>query len=154
MAKKTELSARISKIRSVFCNGDNGKFASETGLSVQLASSICTGNKPAGEGTLNKILSAYPRVNKVWLFLGEGDMLRPEPSVQADVTATNVSNNVSGGVLHDNDIRQYSGLDNDRLIKLLENKDKQIADFIALINAKERQISDLIAMLKPRLNNE
>lgn len=154
MAKKTELSARISKIRSVFCDGDNGKFSSDTGLSIQLASSICTGNKPAGERTLNKILSAYPRVNKAWLFLGEGDMLRPDSVVQANVPVSTASNNVSGGILHDNNIRQYSGLNNDMLITLLENKDRQIAELIALMETRDRQISDLIAMLKPKLNDE
>ena len=78
MPKKTDLNIRISKIRDIFCDSDNRKFAKELGISVQSASSICTGNKPAGDGTLNKILNAFPRVNKVWLFLGEGDMLRPE----------------------------------------------------------------------------
>ncbi len=137
MAKKTDLSLRISKIRGVFCGDDNRKFAQELGMSEQLASSICTGNKPAGDGTLNKILSAFPRVSKVWLFLGEGEMLRPEPTVSVEHSAnTAIGNNVGGDVVQINNEEKQGKSDVDRLITLLENKDKQIDRLIALLEEK------------------
>jgi transcriptional regulator with XRE-family HTH domain len=133
MAKKTELSIRITRIRKVFCNGDNREFAKELGLSEQVASSICTGNKPAGEGTLNKILKAFPRVNKVWLFLGEGEMLRPEPSISSEqIKNAAIGNNVSGDIVVRNE-DQSDKTDIYRLIRLLENKDRQIDRLISLL---------------------
>ncbi len=136
MGKKTEKSARISKIRSVFCGDDNQKFALEIGISEQLASSICTGNKPAGAGTLEKILSAFPRVNRIWLFMGEGEMLRPEPAaISADVV--NMATGNSGKVNQNSKVIKPTGNpDYDRLITLLENKDRQIDRLISLLEDK------------------
>lgn len=135
--KKTELSLRISKIRAMFCDDDNRKFAQELGISEQLASSICTGNKPAGDGTLNKILSAFPRVSKVWLFLGEGDMLRPEPVISADnAVNTAIGNSVNGDIVQVKSENKGEKTDIDRLITLLENKDRQIDRLIALLEEK------------------
>lgn len=137
MAKRTELSLRISKIRAMFCDDDNRKFAQELGISEQLASSICTGNKPAGDGTLNKILSAFPRVSKVWLFLGEGDMLRPEPVISADnAVNTAIGNSVNGDIVQVKSENKGEKTDIDRLITLLENKDRQIDRLIALLEEK------------------
>ena len=137
MAKRTELSIRISKIRAMFCDDDNRKFAQELGISEQLASSICTGNKPAGDGTLNKVLSAFPRVSKVWLFLGEGDMLRPEPTMSAD-NAVNaaIGNSVKGNIVQVKGETKGEKTDIQRLITLLENKDRQIDRLIALLEEK------------------
>lgn len=136
MAKKTELSNRISKIRGIFCDGDNRKFAAKLGLSEQVASSICTGNKPAGDGTLNKILNAFPSVNKVWLFLGEGDMLRTEPNMpQEQITNSAIGNNVGGNIVVKNEDMPDKS-DVYRLIRLLENKDRQIDRLITLLEER------------------
>ncbi len=138
--KKTDLSFRISKVRGVFCSDDNRKFAQELGISEQLASSICTGNKPAGDGTLNKILHAFPRVNKVWLFLGEGEMLRSEPTISAEhIDNAAFGNSVSGDIVQVKNESQHSKSDIDRLITLLENKDRQIDRLIALLEDKFNQ---------------
>lgn len=135
MAKKTDKSGRISKIRSVFCGDDNQKFALEIGISEQLASSICTGNKPAGTGTLEKILAAFPRINRVWLFMGEGEMLRPEPTISADVVNQAIGN--KGDVIqHGKEGGPVDSTDIARLISLLENKDKQIDRLISLLEDK------------------
>lgn len=136
MAKKTDLSNRITKIRGTFCDGDNRKFAQALGMSEQVASSICTGNKPAGDGTLNKILKAFPRVNKVWLFLGEGEMLRQEPSISSEqIKNSAIGNNVSGDIVVTNeDLKDKSDIY--RLIRLLENKDRQIDRLISLLEGR------------------
>jgi transcriptional regulator with XRE-family HTH domain len=124
------LSFRITEIRDFFCNKDNQKFAKALGISVQLASSICTGNKPAGNKTLGRILNAYPIINKVWLVYGEGDMLLDENKskehkttkvMPKDITATEQSNI-------------------ERLITLLEAKDRQIEKLINLLEHKNEHI--------------
>lgn len=136
MAKKTDLSNRITKIRGMFCDGDNRKFSQALGMSEQVASSICTGNKPAGDGTLNKILKAFPRVNKVWLFLGEGEMLKQEPSISSEqIKNSAIGNNVSGDIVVTNeDLKDKSDIY--RLIRLLENKDRQIDRLISLLEGR------------------
>ncbi|MBR1785310.1 MAG: hypothetical protein IJ760_07755 [Bacteroidales bacterium] len=137
MAKKTDLSLRISKVRAMFCGDDNRKFALELGISEQLASSICTGNKPAGDGTLNKVLNAFPRVSKAWLFLGEGDMLRPESTLNANhVGNAAIGNSVSGDIVQVENKHKQEKSDVDRLITLLENKDRQIDRLIALLEER------------------
>ncbi len=136
MTKKTEKSIRISRIRSVFCGDDNQEFASRIGISDQLASSICTGNKPAGAGTLEKILSAFPRVNRVWLFMGEGEMLKAEPTISTEVI--NVANGNNGDVQQCKEVGSVSNPDYDRLITLLENKDRQIDRLISLLEEKNK----------------
>lgn len=133
MSEKDELATRISKIRAVFCDNDNTKFSEKLGLSKQHASSICTGNKIAGDALLNKILHVFPSINKSWLKLGEGEMLRELPAEQINNTAINNSNSsiIQGQTANNSDI--------DRLIRLLENKDKQIDRLISLLEAKQNQ---------------
>ena len=137
MTKRTDLSIRISKIRAMFCDDDNREFANKLRISEQLASSICTGNKPAGDGTLNKILKAFPNVSKVWLFLGEGDMLRSDVIDNTSITNTVIGNRVGGDIVQGKEIhteQNQSGLD--RMIALLENKDRQIDRLISLLEEK------------------
>lgn len=140
MGKQTDKSVRISKVRSVFCADDNQKFAYETGISEQLASSICTGNKPAGTGTLEKILAAYPRVSRVWLFMGEGEMLRPEPTISSEVVNIATGNNKE--LNQGKEIKTTGNPDIDRLITLLENKDRQIDRLISLLESKYEPSND------------
>lgn len=74
-SKLSEMPIRIKQIRSVFCMGDNGEFAKKLGKSKQYVSSLCNGNESTGKKITEEILAAFPQVNRVWLMLGEGDML-------------------------------------------------------------------------------
>lgn len=70
----TAKSNRISQIRDTLCHGSNVEFAQRLNSSTNYTSSLCNGQKPIGEKILNKILSVFPEVDKVWLFFGDGSM--------------------------------------------------------------------------------
>ncbi len=71
------INEKIAKIREVFCDGDNAKFAKMIGKQPQYASNICKG-KNVGEKLKEQILDIFPQVNRVWLLTGEGEMLKSE----------------------------------------------------------------------------
>lgn len=78
------------QIRDYFCNGSNRKFAKKMKMSEQYVSNMTHGSKNISANFLDKILEAFPLVNKSWLYFGDGDMLN----------ATNtgdISNNHAGG---------------------------------------------------------
>lgn len=72
---KTEISQRITEIKTFFCDGNNTQFAAKLGIKEQYASNICNGTKSTGAKLLDKILDTFPEVSRPWLFFGEGDML-------------------------------------------------------------------------------
>lgn len=74
----TILSNRIAQIREFFCDGDNTEFAKKMQSSTNYTSSLCNGNKAIGKKILDKILDIFPDVSKVWLYFGEGPMLKGE----------------------------------------------------------------------------
>lgn len=91
-SKFSERGKRISKIREVFCGGDNTKFAEILGTSTTFTSGICNGQKNAGEKLLDSIIEAFPQVNEVWLYFGKGAMTLdgsvPNPAVEQPVEDT------------------------------------------------------------------
>jgi transcriptional regulator with XRE-family HTH domain len=99
---KTEVSQRIAKIKTYFCNNNNGEFARKLGVTEQYASNISNGTKSTGAKLLDKILETFPQVSKQWLYLGEGEMLSTStPAVtqhidlSADDTIANLNDYIS-----------------------------------------------------------
>lgn len=75
------------------------------------------------------ILNTYQEINPQWLLTGDGNMIRQDHNT----TETNGGNNVSG-ILAGSNIKQYSYDQNiERLITLLESKDRQIEKLISII---------------------
>lgn len=75
------------------------------------------------------ILNTYQEINPQWLLTGDGNMIRQDHNT----TETNGGNNVSG-ILAGNNIKQYSYDQNiERLITLLESKDRQIEKLLSII---------------------
>lgn len=103
----SNLGNRIAKIRTELCDENNTMFAEKLGIAKQTASNLCGGSKGAGKRTIDKILDAFPEVNRKWLVLGEGPMLAGDHSAQ-----TNVGD-------HSNNSGNITTVD-DRLVRLLE----------------------------------
>ena len=75
------------------------------------------------------ILNTYQEINPQWLLTGDGNMIRQDHNT----TETNGGNNVSG-ILAGSNIKQYSYDQNiERLITLLESKDRQIEKLLSII---------------------
>lgn len=83
----TETAYRISQIRKLLCNGSNTEFAAKIGKSTQYASQLCSGSRGIGKKILGELLDAFPQVNRTWLLLGEGDMLKGVAPIAATAQA-------------------------------------------------------------------
>lgn len=117
---------RISKIRELYCDGNNVVFAEKLGVSKQYSSGLCTAGERISERTLEKILKIFPEINRTWLFFGEGDMKIEEKTTHR----------------HDNVEKQKSETPIDAQIvmlrEMLREKESKIEELIA-DNAQLRQ---------------
>ena len=72
------ISNRLDKIRKVYCEGKNTVFAERIGKDTSYTSQICNGTKSVGKSVMETILTAFPEVNRSWLYFGEGPMDRSQ----------------------------------------------------------------------------
>ena len=79
-----ELNKRIVEIMVRF-NHSKSSLATELGVSLPLITHITTGRNKPGIELLQRVLQRFPDIDPLWLFLGEGNMLKPEPK-QIDLT--------------------------------------------------------------------
>lgn len=130
----------------------------ECKLSQGLLSQARTGKSDLGNSTINKILSIYQDLNRVWLLTGEGEMLNPTYSNNR--VTMNGNENVSniGGqhisislpeegsqkiIKPDGTVEVHSM---DKNIEKSNNTDK----FIELLKKKDEQIDRLITLLEKK----
>lgn len=90
---------------------------------------------------LDQILRAYPKINKVWLLTGEGDMLKGDIEIKFKNT----------------DMFDFVAMGSDVYADLLDKliKEKRLAPF-ALLEQKDQEIKELnreIGRLEERLQN-
>ena len=79
-----KLNKRIVEIMVRF-NHSKSSLATELGVSLPLITHITTGRNKPGIELLQRVLQRFPDINPNWLFLGDGDMMKPEPK-QVDMT--------------------------------------------------------------------
>ena len=72
--------------------------------------------------------------------MGEGEMLRPEPTISSEVVNIATGNNKE--LNQGKEIKTTGNPDIDRLITLLENKDRQIDRLISLLESKYEPSND------------
>lgn len=133
--KDPSLGARFSKIRSVFCDGKNLVFAQKIGVSAQNASGYCNGNTAIGPKIIDQTLAAFPQVSRAWLVLGEGDMIRAENN---NSEVDNNSPVVNNGMQQNETYNSSMDVIN-RLVTIIENKDRQVASLISMLNAQKEK---------------
>lgn len=66
---------RIELIMNQF-NLTQTKMANKIGIKQPNLSAILNHKRPCDEGITNKILLAFPDINRLWLITGEGDMIK------------------------------------------------------------------------------
>ena len=127
---------RILQIRDYFCNGNNREFAKKLNMSEQYASNMTHGTKNISATFLNKILDAFPDVDRTWLYFGEGSMLKNN-------NTGDISNNHAGGDILGNGA-----------VKTTPENDTTIAELVAIIKRltetnkqQSEQITKLIDLL-------
>lgn len=131
MAKNNkEISARVLLIRQKLCADNNKEFAEKLGFTPQYASNICNGSKTIGEETLEKILTVFPEINKIWLLTGEGEMLRTSSNLPAPFTQ---SSTFSGQQLGSVTVPAEAWAIIQAQAESLRAKDEQISRLITLI---------------------
>ena len=85
----------LKKLRKVHSQAD---FAKEVGIGVVQLSEIVSGKRKVSEYYVNKILTRFPEINKIWLLHGEGEMIKSCDIIQDSpiTTAENHSTAVTG----------------------------------------------------------
>ena len=124
---------RISKIRALFCDGNNAEFADRLGFSKQYSSGLCTAGERITERTLEKILTAFPEVNRSWLYFGEGEMLIAEAAPKprrniVEASSKDIASEAQVALLRD----------------ILQEKDKQIAELTADNALLRKELRELL----------
>ena len=76
---------RLDKYMAVAGINDN-QMTVNAGLSIGLLNNARRGNYDIGKKSIDKILSFYQDLNKVWLLTGEGEMLKTAHEVRPDHT--------------------------------------------------------------------
>jgi len=79
-----ELNKRIVEIMVRF-NHSKSSLATELGVSLPLITHITTGRNKPGIELLQRVMQRFPDIDPIWLFLGEGVMLKPAPK-QVDLS--------------------------------------------------------------------
>lgn len=101
-------------------------FAEKCSILPETISNIKRGLHGISNKVFNKIITAFPEINKEWLRDGEGEMIINNQSVE-NVSGTGiVGNNVSGGGINDNSIVEG-------LMRTIERRDEQIDRLLSII---------------------
>lgn len=112
--KICNIGERFAKIRVVFCENNNKKFAELTGIDPRSLSSICTGNRNPGKDVIERVLAAFQDINRAWLVLGEGEMLK------SGVSQTN-NGSVGGDMIASMKTERQESDQIDRLLDKMED---------------------------------
>gem|GEM_PF-1118846 len=95
----------------------------------------------------NKILSAFPELNKSWLLSGEGNMLKNNVNVGGDNTGVVVNGDNTNSPI---DNRHYYSDSPDVLKAQIELLDERIKEKDAQIKEKDAQIKEKDAQIKEK----
>jgi len=107
------------------------RFEKETGLSNGYVNNI---RKSISENTLKKITNAFPELNRIWLMLGEGEMLNNQPVIQEPPTG------------------HYALAEKDKIIEWLNRELKDKREIICHLIEESKQKNGEINKLKSELD--
>lgn len=119
----------IGKMNDFWAQSGKSKaeMSRELGVDAGTFTNILNGNRGVSVGVLAKFLETYPSVSAEWLMRGVGSMYAAD--VAASVTG-------DGNIANNNNSQINAGDTINRLVSLLEEKDKQINQLLQLLAAK------------------
>lgn len=101
---------------------NDNQVTTQCDLSVGLIGKARKGRSDIGRKAIEKILTNYPDINRVWLLTGEGEMLRTEHN---NITNSNVIEGSPGAKITSNE------------------KDREIEYLRTMLAEKDARISEL-----------
>ena len=116
----------IGKMNDFWAQSGKSKaeMSRELGVDAGTFGNILNGNRGVSAGLLSKFLETYPSVSAEWLMRGVGSMFAADGRVGGE----NITNN--------NNSQINAGDAINRLVSLLEEKDKQINQLLQILASK------------------
>ena len=116
----------IGKMNDFWAQSGKSKaeMSRELGVDAGTFGSILNGNRGVSAGLLSKFLETYPSVSAEWLMRGVGSMFAADGHVGGENIANNNNSQINAGDTIN------------RLVSLLEEKDKQINQLLQILASK------------------
>lgn len=116
----------IGKMNDFWAQSGKSKaeMSRELGVDAGTFGNILNGNRGVSAGLLSKFLETYPSVSAEWLVRGVGSMFAADGHVGGENIANNNNSQINAGDTIN------------RLVSLLEEKDKQINQLLQILAAK------------------
>ena len=116
----------IGKMNDFWAQSGKSKaeMSRELGVDAGTFGNILNGNRGVSAGLLSKFLETYPSVSAEWLMRGVGSMFAADGRVGGENIANNSNSQINAGDTIN------------RLVSLLEEKDKQINQLLQILASK------------------
>lgn len=116
----------IGKMNDFWAQSGKSKaeMSRELGVDAGTFGNILNGNRGVSAGLLSKFLETYPSVSAEWLMHGVGSMFAADGHVGGENIANNNNSQINAGDTIN------------RLVSLLEEKDKQINQLLQILASK------------------
>lgn len=116
----------IGKMNDFWAQSGKSKaeMSRELGVDAGTFGNILNGNRGVSAGLLSKFLETYPSVSAEWLMRGVGSMFASDGHVGGENIANNNNSQINAGDTIN------------RLVSLLEEKDKQINQLLQILATK------------------
>ena len=116
----------IGKMNDFWTQSGKSKaeMSRELGVDAGTFGNILNGNRGVSAGLLSKFLETYPSVSAEWLMRGVGSMFAADGRIGGENIANNSNSQINAGDTIN------------RLVSLLEEKDKQINQLLQILASK------------------
>lgn len=116
----------VGKMNDFWAQSGKSKaeMSRELGVDAGTFGNILNGNRGVSAGLLSKFLETYPSVSAEWLMRGVGSMFAADGHVGGENIANNNNSQINAGDTIN------------RLVSLLEEKDKQINQLLQILASK------------------